>query len=99
MSKKKYSALKGCPKWVLVAVATAAGAHFGDGADYKSVFKVSEAKRHGGLTFRILANLPTWSLQEVAKAAARRSAGTDSIRAANALTEFERRRLKREGLS
>lgn len=98
--KDKFSGLKGCSKWVLAAVATAAAAHYAgnpafEGVNWRDVLQV-ETAHHGGLSFAQIRALPTWSLQAVAEAAAKRSGlGTNSVRYANVMTEFERRRAKR----
>lgn len=98
--KDRFGALRGCSKWVLAAVAVAASAHFADnpafrGVDWNAALQVETAHR-GGLSLDQISRLPTWALQEVAKAAARRSGlGERSLRYANCMTEFERRRAKR----
>ena len=100
MKNSKFSGLRGCSKWVLAAVATAAAAHYAgnpafEGVDWNAALQV-ETAHHGGLSDAQIRALPTWSLQAVAEAAARRSGlGTGSVRYANVMTEFERRRAKR----
>lgn len=100
MKEKKFSGLRGCSRWVLAAVATAAAAHYADnpkfqGVDWNAALQV-ESAHHGGLSFDQIRALPTWSLQAVAEAAAKRSGlGAGSVRYANVMTEFERRRAKR----
>lgn len=98
--KNKFSGLKGCSKWVLAAVATAAAAHYAghpkfQGVNWRDALQV-ETAHHGGISAEQIRALPTWSLQAVAEAAAKRSRlGTDSVRCMNLVTEFERRRAKR----
>lgn len=100
METRKFSGLKGCSKWVLAAVATAAAAHFADnpafaGVNWRDALQV-ETAHHGGISFEQIRALPTWSLQAVAEAAAKRSGlGKGSVRYCNLVTEFERRRAKR----
>ena len=98
MKNSKFSGLKGCSKWVLAAVATAAAAHYAGNPKFQNVnwndaLQV-ETAHHGGLSFAQIRALPTWSLQAVAAAAAKRTKGA-SIRYENVMTEFERRRAKR----
>ena len=98
--RKLASSLRGCSKWVLAAVAAAAAAHFRDspsfrGVDWTGALLVDSA-RDGGLSFRQVRDLPTWSLREVARAAAGRSgAGEGSVRFRNLMAEFARRRSER----
>ena len=98
--KNKFSGLKGCSKWVLAAVATAAAAHYANnpvyaGVDWNAALQI-ETAHHGGISFEQIRELPTWSLRAVAEAAAKRSGlGTGSLRYVNVMTEFERRRAKR----
>ena len=98
--KDKFSGLKGCSKWVLAAVAAAATAHYAGnpafkGVDWRDALQV-ETAHHGGLSFDQIRALPTWSLQAVAEAAAKRSGiGVGSVKYRNLMTEFERRRAKR----
>lgn len=96
----KFASLRGCSRWVLAAVATAAAAHFAGnpvyaGVNWNDALLVDSAPK-GGLSVSQIRALPTWSLQAVAEAAAKRSGlGTESVRYANVMTEFERRRAKR----
>ena len=99
-NKKETWRLRGCPKWVLAAVAAAASAHFADNPVYKDVdwnaALAVESAPKGGLSFAQIKALPTWSLKAVAEAAVKRSgAGAKSVRYCNIMTEFERRKAKK----
>lgn len=100
MSKRNngFGRLKGCSRWVLAAVAVSAAARFADDPKMRDVdwnkALLADSAPCGGLSREQTRGLPTWSLDAVAVAAARRY-GTQSVRYANVLAEIERRRAKR----
>lgn len=90
--------------WALTAFAAAASAHFADrpekgSAWFDAIERVRPLveKSDRAVTLKELKRLPTWALQEVAKAAAERPFQTRRYKviAAGLMTEFERRRADR----
>jgi len=90
--------------WALTAFAAAASAHFADcpekgSAWFDAIERVRPLveKSDRMVTLKELKKLPTWALQEVAKAAAERPFQTRRYKviAAGLMTEFERRRADR----
>lgn len=90
--------------WALAAFATAAAAHFADcpekgSAWFDAIERVRPLveKSDRAVTLKELKKLPTWALQEVAKAAAERPFQTRRYKtiASGLMTEFERRRANR----
>jgi len=90
--------------WALTAFATAAAVHYADAPErgqawFDAIERVKPLveKSDRAVTLKELKKLPTWALQEVAKAAAERPFQTRRYKviAAGLMTEFERRRADR----